>query len=133
MINVTVSGVKEMVAYIKTIPRGAKVVGMRAAGEYFIGDESHGLKWYPRERPNQKYIRTYNLRNSWYLVETNSDWSRTKIGNTAPYSPWVVGDGTQAWMHVGRWRETTKNMMDNLKGAIRAAQSAVNTLLARRK
>ena len=97
--KIKVTGVKELSAFIKTLPRGVKVVGMRAASEYFIGDESHGLKWYPRERPGQTYVRTYNLRNSWYIKESNSDWSRVQVGNTATYSPYVVGDAEQAWMH----------------------------------
>ena len=132
-ISVRVSGIQQVAETIKNLPRGYKVAGMRAASEYFVGNETHGLKHYPQPRPNQKYIRTFTLRNNWYIAEANSDWSRVKIGNTTPYSPYVVGDTQQAWMHAGRWRTVTKNMMDNLSGAIQAAQAAVNAFIRSRK
>ena len=132
-INVRLSNFQPVVDYLKTLPRGVKVVGMRAASEYAVGNESHGLKWYPAKPPNSKYIRTFNLRNSWYINESNSDWGRVQIGNTMPYAPFVVGDKEQAWMHVGRWRTVTANIRDNMAGAIRAAQAAVNALIRSRK
>jgi hypothetical protein len=124
---------ENVVEFIKSLPRGVKIAGMRALSEYVIGDSSHGLKWYPRERPNQKYVRTFLFRNSWSAPETNSQWDRVKLANTAPYAKYVIWDNEQAWMHVGRWRTITRNVMDNIKGAIKHAQQEVNKILAKRK
>jgi hypothetical protein len=124
-IKFKVTGIEEVKAYIASLPRGVKIAAMTAASEFFIGDESHGLMWYPRERPKQKYVRTYTLRNSWEVRATNSQWDRVNITNPTPYAGYVVGDNDQAWMHAGRWRTVTKNMMDNLAGALQAAKRAV--------
>jgi len=59
----------------------------------------HGA--YPAKRPNQKYVRTGRLANSWQATKrADSQWS---IKNTAPYSGYVVGKKDQAWMHKNRW------------------------------
>jgi len=51
---------------------------------------------YPPKLPNQKYIRTGNLANRW-AVQDNA------IINRAKYAGYVVGKGTQAEIHQGRW------------------------------
>ena len=62
---------------------------------------------YPPRRPNQKYVRTGLLANSWKV--TKSGPGRYTITNKATgksglYAGYVVGGkGQQAWMHVGRW------------------------------
>lgn len=59
---------------------------------------------YPRKRPNQKYIRTGKLGNSWSSRSTRP--GQIAIRNSAPYAIYVIGDQygkRQAWMHAGRW------------------------------
>ena len=58
-------------------------------------------KPYPAKRAGQRYVRTGRLANSWSAARNQPGvWA---IKNSAPYSVYVVGKGTQAWMHVGRW------------------------------
>ena len=56
---------------------------------------------YPPERPEQTYIRTGRLANSWRAEREAS--ARWVIRNSAPYARWVVGKDTQVWFHKGRW------------------------------
>jgi len=76
-------------------------------------DIRHELKSmpYPPKRPNQKYIRTGRLANSWNVKKDKP--GQVSIQNSARgdrgqfYGPYVVGDAdgadSQAWMHEGRW------------------------------
>jgi len=81
------------------------------------------VKIYPPPRPKQKYVRTYNLRESW----SSSDYQGKgyRIKNDAKrhgryYGLWVVGDShgdRQAWMHAGRWfiaRDVVQEEVDKL-------------------
>lgn len=67
---------------------------------------------YPPKRPNQKYIRTGKLANSWAAARTNTG---ATIWNKAGYSRYVVGDtkgGGQAWMHENRWWRARQDVID---------------------
>ena len=58
-------------------------------------------KPYPAKRPNQKYVRTGRLANSWSAKKrAAAQWT---IQNSASYSGFVVGKTKQAWMHKDRW------------------------------
>lgn len=71
------------------------------------------LRYYPPPRPNQKYQRTYRLRDGWRVsFDRASDGFAIVIGNPTPYTKYVVGSlaqarataaAFQAWMHKGRW------------------------------
>ena len=52
MIKISTRGIPELVQLLKDLPRGTKIVAMRAAAEYLVGDESHGLK----HEPAQKFV-----------------------------------------------------------------------------
>ena len=71
--------------------------------------------------------RNHNLQNSFV---TYGDLYRQTITNVAPYSKWVIGNTRQTVMHkmIG-WRKVSKNVQDNIKGAFRHAQSALNKWL----
>lgn len=59
---------------------------------------------YPPKRPNQRYVRTGRLANSWGVRKAGP--ARYEIHNSASYSHYVVGNHMgkeQAWMHKGRW------------------------------
>jgi hypothetical protein len=49
-ISIKVVGIEKVQQYLINLPRPLKIAGMRAASEYFIGDESHGLKHEPAEK-----------------------------------------------------------------------------------
>ncbi len=67
---------------------------------------------YPPELPEQKYVRTFNLKNSWDAEPQG--FGRYEIINTARnpktgdlYAGWVVGVD-QAAIHKGRWWQAGK-------------------------
>lgn len=73
-------------------------------------------KPYPPTRPNQRYIRTYRLKNSWRL-ETPQRLTR-KITNTAAqrgrfYSGFVVST-RQAHVHQGRWWQAVEVITEDI-------------------
>ena len=59
------------------------------------------IKPYPARRENQKYVRTFHLRDSW-------EWNiksplEAEVGNVAVYAGYVQGV-EQAAIHVNRWQ-----------------------------
>lgn len=71
------------------------------------------MRDYPPERPGQKYVRTFRLRDSFKISSTSTGFT-VKANPTSPrgkkYGRYVIGtfdggigNGGQAWMHVGRW------------------------------
>ena len=76
-------------------------------------------KPYPPERPGQRYVRTFQLRDSW-RQERQAE-SRWLITDLMSYSSYVVQRGEQAWMHEGRWwtaEETIEDDFPNLNMAL---------------
>jgi len=55
---------------------------------------------YPPELANQKYKRTYNLKQNWQYAVLNP--TTAEITNMATYAGWVQGV-EQAGIHEGRW------------------------------
>ena len=66
----------------------------------FLRSMQLDLKEYPPMLPNQKYKRTFNLRNSWLYAVLRP--TEAEIGNAATYAGWVQGE-RQAAIHQGRW------------------------------
>lgn len=72
---------------------------------------------YPPQRPGQKYKRTGRLGRSMgstmgggkagpadiESVEIGDKYVVGKYGSRLEYAQYVIGEETQAWMHVGRW------------------------------
>lgn len=112
---------------ISQIPRGARAAATQSAAFALLGNKGNtakGLQYYPPPPPQSKYRRTYNLRFGWQV----SDWGdRTKItiSNDMAYAPYVQGTGTQAWMHVKRWRTVKKIISDNMSVIKNAIDKAV--------
>ena len=153
--KVRTRGIEQVVEYVKSLPRGMKIEAMRAAAEYFIGDDNHGLKHYParvnhgednpykwtsekqrkkvmamlREDNNLPYQRTNELSDGWTYTETNSDWTRVNIENTTEYGQYVMGDSLQIGHKADGWRYYLDVIKTNISGAIRAAQQAVDRLI----
>jgi len=158
MITVRLRGQKELAAYLKKVRRGVKITAMRAAAEYIVGDERHGLRHAPSRKqhgesnpyqwqtPKQRrayfasdgfgggipYTRTDTLVNSWELVDSN-DWQRVGIINTWEKSSFVIGDDQQRGHKADGWRHYLDVVKTNINGAIRAAQRAVDAWLTRNK
>jgi len=58
------------------------------------------LRVYPAKLPNQKYVRTLNLKRNWQYAVLSP--TSAEIGNAAIYAGYVQGV-EQAAIHVGRW------------------------------
>jgi hypothetical protein len=71
------------------------------------------LRFYPVPRPNQKYDRSYKLRDGWNVAfRRASTGFEVIVSNATSYAKFVVGSlaqaraaaaSFQAWMHRGRW------------------------------
>ena len=156
--KVRFSGLTEFTEFIKRLPRGMKIAGMRAVAEYIMGDEKHGLSHYPArvnhdagnpyqwqsEKQRKAYFatngfgggipyqRTNEMQGGWYVHESNSDWSRVNVQNKMPYAQYVMGDRQQRGHIADKWRHFAQVVSDNMAGAIRHAQAEVGKLIARR-
>lgn len=83
---------------------------------------------YPPELPNQRYERTYTLRDGWLksdpVFQIDATSANVMLVNSVEYAPDVQGAGQQARIHQGRW-ETTEALMerweDRVADAIEAA------------
>lgn len=65
------------------------------------------MRNYPPKRPRQRYVRTYKLRDAWQVKKLATGYT---VKNGTKYANYVIGtpqgrigNGGQAWMHVGRW------------------------------
>ena len=157
-ISIKVVGIEKVQQYLVNLPRPLKIAGMRAAAEYFIGDDNHGLKHQPArvkhdkdnpfrwtsEKQRRAYFatdgfgggipstRTGALKEGWGYKETNSQWDRVQIANTTPYAKFVQGVNMQIGHIADKWRNVTDVIASNTNGAVRAARAAVNEYLARK-
>lgn len=124
MISFKVRNLDRVKAKLDVLPLKVRRIATEEAARYLIGDYSHGLQYYPPPPPASKYKRTYDLRFGW-RVSAWGDGVRIKIQNAVKYAPYVQGNDTQAWMHVGRWRTVSVIVRDNIKGAMRRIDEAV--------
>lgn len=152
MIRFQIRGNVELEKFLKSLPRGTMRAAIEALTKYLIGDNSHGLKYYPAYKKVSRtmaygkpfasdkqrrwffanlkdgslkipYSRTGQLAHGWKM---GGDEYRRTIKQSVPYAKWVMGDGTQSAMSrkIG-WRTRAKVIADNMKGGMRAATQAV--------
>lgn len=159
MINARLHGQKELTAYLKKLQRGTKIHAMTAAAEYILGDERHGLRHAPKRvqhgenNPYQwqsdkqrrayfasdgfgggiPYQRTDEMVNAWEWSASNSDWTRVVVFNPVETATYVIGDDQQRGHKADGWRYYMDVIKTNLKGAIQAAQRAVDAFVNRTK
>lgn len=112
------SALDEFAAYMDSFTERAFDIGERAYSR-LADDVLEELREYPPPPPGSKYVRTYELRNRWYIaIAPSSDGFTIEIRNDAvsprgqSYPKRVVGSlaaarataaAAQAWMHKGRW------------------------------
>jgi hypothetical protein len=151
-INFKITGVDEIKAFVKALPRGVKIVAMRAITTHILGDKQHGL----RHEPSYKYVsrksaygftfftekqrrwfwanggpdmignnRTHNIADGWTMKESNSDWSRVSIANEVDGVGWVMGTQQARQPAKVGWRDYMKIIESNMAGAMRAGRAAV--------
>lgn len=160
MIKIKLSSMDEISSFIKSLPRGMKIVGMRAASEYIVGDDDHGLKHYPRYKyvsPFRSYSsdpkkaarqrgwifthlnligkdnRTFQTRDAWQINESNGQWDRVSISNNSGGIAWTMSDKRTLQNQAAGWRLATDVVQSNMTGAIRHAQAEVNRAIAAKK
>ena len=156
MINITRKGFKEFEGFIKSLPKGVKVVAMRAIGTYLVGDGRHGLKHYPAYKfitrrkaygksfeslKQQRWFfaakaegkilpgyprRTGEIQRGWEFKERDSSWTHINITNEAEGVGWVMGASQANQPRLAGWRDYMTVIASNMRGAIRAGQTAVN-------
>lgn len=71
------------------------------------------MQKYPKKLPNQKYVRTFTLKNAWKKTKSGTTRKGFVISNNATlkgrkYARYVVGDAKGNWqnqkVHAGRWK-----------------------------
>lgn len=87
---------------------------------------------YPPERANQRYVRTYLLKNNWKRSQAQRIGSgfRIVVKNDTPYAPDVVGND-QGFYFAGRWRTITQIRNENAPAVRARLASAVKRLGSR--
>lgn len=162
MIKFRISGVKEFADFIRTVPRGVKIVAMREIATYIIGNEHRGLKHEPAykhvtrkaaydktfqsDRQRRYFFaairegiiepgvenRSHGYSQSWESYPLNSDWRRVNVENTVPYAGWVGGLNQARLNAKVGWRKAVDIVQTNLDGAIQSAQRMVDKWIAER-
>ena len=157
MMKVNLTGDKTLFDFIKTIPRGMRVVAMRAIGRHYIESKTSDLRreppykyfkfkdvyggWFSQRQ--QGYVmamihegkitpgfshRSHEIRDGWRMNETD-DWRRVSLLNDAPGVNWVKGDNQARMMKEMGWTPTAKDVEGGLANAMREAQQEVNAAL----
>ena len=152
-----IRGIEEIQAFFRKLPRGSLRAGMRAFGEYILGNERHGL----RHSEPYKYVsrksaygitfftekqrrwfwanggpdmignnRTGVSAQAWTLVEKNNGY-KISLQNQTRAAFYTRDDKGQARQpaKVG-WRKTSAVVAANTAGAMRAANAAVKKWIA---
>jgi hypothetical protein len=154
-VSVKVRGVEELRQFFKELPRGTMRDAIKAATEYLIGNESHGLK----HLVNYKYVsrksaygvtffsdrqrrwffaaladgrinpgvdnRTGKTSAGWTYSTTNNGY-QTKIYNETQGAKYVQSDAWQARQPAKvGHRKVSDVISTNIKGAMQAAERAV--------
>ena len=154
MIKFHPRNIKEINAYLKTVPRGVKRVAGKAIAEYIVGNEQHGLKhddpykqttrrrvygqqW--ESDKQRKYVmakirsgeivlgqraRKPTTASGGYAVKETRDGYA--ITNPLPSAFW-----SRVWAKWPRWKHYNKVIDDNMKGAMRAANREVDKWIKR--
>lgn len=122
MLTPKTRGLTEFTDYIDGIARNSRGTAAEVITDYLIGNERRGFKHYPAQT-TQKYKRTFNLRNRWVRRGAKT---QSRAENTAEYSPYVQGTGTQVWWtKMYNWRNVQEITATNIKGACLEAERAI--------
>jgi hypothetical protein len=157
-IRFQIKGLKEVSDFINRLPRGVRIVFMRAYTTYILGDDTHGL----RHAPPYKYVsrkqagyapmsdrmrgwfwanggpdmigdnRTGAISEGWQMRETDSSWTHVSITNTAEGAGWVMGTAQARQPAKVGWRKYMNVIKDNMAGGMRSGLAAVRAFIASR-
>lgn len=121
-IRANIKGDKKIKNWLRSIKGGGIKAALTALGEYFVGNEAHGLKHYPPPRPS-KYVRTYTLRAGW--TYTVPQGNKLYVSNRVDYAGYVQGDPPAAHMRKRGWRGWRAVVASNMAGALRHGKAAL--------
>lgn len=122
-IKARIEGDKKMLKFLRSINGGIKTA-LNSMGEYFIGNEAHGLKHYPPPRPTKTgYVRTGTLRSGW--AYTAPQGNKLYIQNPVSYAGYVQGNPPAEHMRRRGWRGWKDVIASNMAGALRAGKAAL--------
>lgn len=141
-VSISVSGLNQIIGRMKSAPSKMRIYlsdAMRRSLEAL----REGVPPYPPERMGQKYIRTERLGSSMgsgfgggaqgmpdiFEVAMSGNAVDGHYGSRVGYAEYVIGEGTQAWMHAGRWW-TVKTVLKNAMKIIESIWQAVSERIA---
>lgn len=155
--------IPQVIAFLKTLPRGLVRVVLPAIAEYIVGDGRHGLKRYqpykyvsrrkaygkPFQSDKQRgYVmaqiragridpgvphRTGKTQRGYHVVVRNNGY-RVAIVNQTRGAVYTRHDRLQARLNLlAGWRKTSTVIVSNIKGALRHATAQANQYLAKRR
>lgn len=140
--SISVKGLTELIGRLRGAP-GKMQIFLSDAMKNSLIALNEAVPPYPPERMGQKYMRTERLGQSLgssfaggrqgrpdiFEVNVSGGMVEGRFGTRVGYSEYVIGDGTQAWMHAGRWW-TVKTVLNNAMKAITGIWNAVAERIA---
>lgn len=157
-LKITSHGIPELLEWLKSLPNEIRTLATRAVAEYIVGDETHGLKHYPPYKhvpysqiggfvsaKQRRYVMARirdgsitpgvsasngYLRDAWKYTAQGSMY---QISNDVTYAKYLVGGQQSRRAIAQNWRTMWQTAKDNLQGAFRHAQAAINAWLARKR
>ena len=140
--TVSVNGLTQLIGRMKSAPSKMQIF-LSDAMRKSLETLREGVPPYPPERMGQKYIRTERLGRSMgsgfgggaqgmpdiFEVKMGGGMVEGRYGSRVGYAEYVIGEGTQAWMHAGRWW-TVKTVLNNAMKAIESIWQAVGVRIA---
>ncbi len=157
-VKFVVRGVEEVQAFIKKVPYGAVKIALNAIGEYFLGNDIHGLRHYePYKYVSRKRAygqtfqsdkqrrwfwanggpdmignnRTGATASAWQMKETNSGYGIT-LENKSEGAKWIWSDKQARQPAMVGHRTAREKIASNMAGAMRHARAAVSAYLKKR-
>jgi len=162
-VNFRIRNVKAVQDFIKSVPRGAVRVALKAFSEYILGNDQHGL----RHNEPYKYVTRKSAYGVSFFTEKQRRWFfwALNTGQIDPGSGKRTGETSRAWKAEPRndgyrytmtnntpggyytrddygqarqpakvgWRKVSAVLTANYAGAIRAAVAAVKAYLQSKK
>lgn len=122
-LKVTTQGADEMKAKFQGVPPHLKPLAFVELTKYFLGNDQRGMKHYPNYQ-SPTYVRTYRLKNSWYVGPITG--SSTYIANDTTYAGYPMGDPPARHMQKIGWKGALERVHSNMTGALAAVQRVID-------
>ena len=156
-LKISIRGVEEWKAYLKTVPHGTVRIALRAIVEWVLGNESRGLRHYepykevsraragygPMSDKQRRWFwanggpdmignnRTNATANAWQSKETNNGYGQT-VWNKSEGAKWIWSDQQARQPALVGHRTALEKIQTNIAGAIRHAQAAIHAWLKKK-